>query len=56
MKKRSLLAVIMIMAVAIFVMASCGKSELSGNVKDEKNMTITAINNRFMLLSIMFMS
>ena len=45
MKKRSLLAVIMIMAVAMLVMVSCGKSELSGNVKDEKNMTITAVNS-----------
>ena len=45
MKKRSLLAVIMIMAVAMLVMASCGKSELSGNVKDEKSMTITAVNS-----------
>ena len=45
MRKRSLLAVIMIMAVAMLVMVSCGKSELSGNVKDEKNMTITAVNS-----------
>lgn len=45
MRKRSLLAVVMIMAVAMLVMVSCGKSELSGNVKDEKNMTITAVNS-----------
>ena len=45
MKKRSLFVVVMIMAVAMIVMVSCGKHELTGNVEDEKNMTITAVNS-----------
>lgn len=32
----------MVVAMAMLVMVSCGKHELSGNIEDEKNMTITA--------------
>ena len=45
MRKRSLLAVIMIMAVAMLVMVSCGKSSFGVVTNDDKTMTITAENS-----------
>lgn len=44
MKRRTIIALVMMLALAMIMMASCAKSEFSGDVTDEKNMTITAKN------------
>ena len=42
MKRIISIIVVAVLAVSMLAMTSCGKSEFSNSVKDEKNMTITA--------------
>ena len=44
MKKRSILTVILALAISVLALTACGKSEFSGNWEGEKKMTITAEN------------
>ena len=44
MKKRLLAVVIMVLMTAMLAMVSCSSSEFGGEVKNEKEMTITAEN------------
>ena len=44
MKRFLSIIAITVLTVSMFVMVSCGKHEFSGNMDDEKNMTITAVN------------
>lgn len=44
MKRFLSIIAITVLAVSMLAMVSCGKHEFSGNMDDEKNMTITAVN------------
>lgn len=45
MKRIVSIIVIAVLAVSMLAMTSCGKSELSGQVTDEKHMTVNAVNS-----------
>ena len=44
MKKIISIITITVLAVSMLTMVSCGKHEFSGNLDDDKNMTINAVN------------
>jgi len=44
MRKKTMILSVLVLAMAMLVMVSCGKSELVGDIVDDKTMNITANN------------